>query len=174
MKKIVLILAALLIGCSASAQIVPTNGDGPKTEMKYKDLKKIYDHKDYTREQDQSYRPTGVAVASFFIPGLGEMICGEGWRGTAFLGTWLAGHFVALVGIAELSDNIYYTGVIGALATRVVSTIDASRIAKVKNMYNRDLKEKNALDVSLYPSISYIKTAEGVQPTTGLTLSISF
>lgn len=75
------------------------------------------------------------------------MICGEGWRGTAFLGGWLAGHVVAVVGIAELSDAIYYIGVTGAIATRVVSTIDATRIAKVKNMHYRDLKKKYAFSL---------------------------
>lgn len=166
MKRFILILAALLIGYSATAQTIPS--------MKYRELKKIYDYRDYTKEPEQRYSPAGIGVASFFIPGLGEMICGEGWRGTAFLGGWLAGHVVSLVGIAELSDTIYYIGVTGAIATRVISTIDATRIAKVKNMYNRDLKKKYAFDLDLYPSMNYIKTTEGIHPTTGLTLALKF
>lgn len=32
----------------------------------------------------------------------------------------------------------------------------------------------SALDVDLYPSMNYIKTAEGIQPTAGLTLAFRF
>ena len=162
MKRFILIFAALLIGLSASAQIMPTNGEVPQAGMKYRELKKVYNYKDYVKYPEKRYSPAGAGIASFSIPGLGEMICGGGWRGAAFLGGWLAGHVVAVVGIYELSDAIYYTGVLGSMATRVISAVDASRVAKVKNMYY------------LYPSMSYVKTSSGIQPTPGLTFAINF
>ena len=177
MKKIILILAAILIGYTATAQYISSNADGTikeiKPGMKYRELKKYYDYKDYTKESGQYRSPGGVGVASYFVPGLGEMICGEGWRGTAFLGGWLACHFVTLVGISELSDAVYWSGIAGAQALRIISCVDAIRVAKVKNMYKHDL-EGNSLEVDMYPSMNCIKTAEGIQPTAGLTLALRF
>ena len=69
---------------------------------------------------------------------------------------------------------MYYTSVLGAQAIRIISCIDATRVAKVKNMYKRDLKGMYALDVDLYPSMNYMKTAEGIQPISGLTLALRF
>ena len=170
MKRFILVLAALLIGYVASAQYQEKIEPG----MKYKELKEYYNYKDYVKEPDQAHSPVGVGIASYLIPGLGEMICGSGWRGAAFMGGWLACHFVSLVGIAELSDAIYYSGIAGAQALRIISCIDATRVAKVKNMYKRDLKGMYALDVDLYPSMNYMKTAEGIQPISGLTLAVRF
>jgi hypothetical protein len=169
MKRFVLILAVLFIGYSASAQ----TPEGIQPGMKYKDLKEYYSCKDYTKMPDQYRSPVGVGVASYLIPGLGEMISGEGWRGVAFMGGWLACHYVTLVGIFELSDAIYWSSIVGAQALRIISCVDATRVAKVKNMYKRDLKGYS-LDVDMYPSMNYIKTAEGIQPTAGLTLALRF
>lgn len=170
MKRFILVFAALLIGYVASAQYTENIEPG----MKYRELKEYYSCKDYTKAPDQAHSPVGVGIASYLIPGLGEMICGEGWRGVAFTGGWLACHFITIVGIANLSDAIYYSSIVGAQAIRIISCIDAVRVAKVKNMYKRDLKAKYAFDVDLYPSMNYIKTAERIQPTAGLTLAVRF
>ena len=79
MKRFLLILTVLFIGYSASAQ----TPEGIQPGMKYKDLKEYYDYKDYVKMPDQYRSPAGAGVASYLIPGLGEMICGSGWRGTA-------------------------------------------------------------------------------------------
>lgn len=47
-----------------------------------------------------------------------------------------------------------------------------SKYREFRNMHYRDLKKKYAFD--LYPSINYIKTTEGIHPTTGLTLALKF
>lgn len=170
MKKIILLLAVMMIGYTASAQ----TPEGICPGMKYKELKEYYNYKDYVKAPDQYRSPVGVGIASFVIPGLGQMICGEGWRGVAYLGGWLASHFVTLCGIAELNDYIYYAGITGAVAMRAISTVGATRIAKVKNMYKRDLAGSYSLEVDLYPSMNYVKTVEGVQPTAGLTFALRF
>ena len=170
MKRFMIVLAALLIGYAASAQ----TPEGIKPGMKYRELKEYYNYKDYTKTDDQVHSPAGVGIASYLIPGLGEMICGSGWRGAIFMGGWLACHYCCIASIMELSDAMYYTSVLGAQAIRIISCIDATRVAKVKNMYKRDLKGMYALDVDLYPSMNYMKTAEGIQPISGLTLAVRF
>ena len=157
----------LLYGTSAPVE-------GIKPGMKYKELKKYYNYKEYTRGLVQHHNPAGVGVASFFIPGLGEMICGEGWRGAAFLGGWLAANVVSALGLQYDSEVVYLVGAAGSLSVKIISIVGATRIAKVKNMYERDLMRTYALDVDLYPSMNYIKTAEGIQPTAGLTLAFRF
>ena len=97
------------------------------------------------------------------------MICGEGWRGAAFLGGWLAAHAITLTGLVYLKDAVYWAGIAGAQAVRIASSVDAAIVAKVKNMYEHDL-----MSVSLYPSYDYIKTSEGLRPTAGLTLAVRF
>ena len=69
--------------------------------MKYNQLKKIYNYKDYTKGPIMYHNPVVMGVASCLIPGLGEMICGEGWRGAGFLVGWLASHVITLVGIGN-------------------------------------------------------------------------
>ena len=170
MKRFILVFAALLIGYVASAQYVGNIEPG----MKYRELKGYYSYKDYTKMPGQEHRPVGIGITSYLIPGLGEMICGEGWRGAAFMGGWLACHYCTIVGIMELSDAIYWTSIAGAFTMRVLSCVDATRVAKVKNMYQNDLTKYYALDVDLYPSLNYVKTATGVQPTTGFTLAVRF
>ena len=148
--------------------------EGIRPGMKYKELKKYYDYKEYTRGLIQHHNPTAVGVASFFIPGLGEMICGEGWRGVAYLGGWLASNVISVIGIQQRSEVLYLIGCAGTLGTEIFSIIDAVRVAKVKNMYERDLMRTYAFDVDLYPSVNYISTAKGIQPTAGLTLAFRF
>ena len=148
--------------------------EGLKPGMKYKDLKDIYNHKEYVRGLVQHHNPASAGVASFFIPGLGEMICGEGWRGAAFLGGWLAANTVSILGIQYDCEIAYLVGLAGSLTTKIISVVDATRIAKVKNMYERDLMRTYSFEVDLYPSMDYIKTASGIQPTAGVTLAFRF
>ena len=147
---------------------------GIKPGMKYRELKDLYNYKEYTRGLVQHHSPGGAGIASFFIPGLGEMICGEGWRGLAFFGGCIAANVVSAVGIQQGREIVYLVGSLGALTVKIVSIVDATRVAKVKNMYERDLMRTYAFDVDLYPSMDVINTAEGLQPTAGLTLAFKF
>ena len=150
----------------------PVSGIQPG--MKYRELKDYYNHKEYVRGLVQHHNPAGVGVASFFIPGLGQMICSEGWRGTAFLGGWLAANVVSALGIQYDSEALYLVGAAGSLTIKIISIVDATRVAKVKNMYERDLMRTYSMEVDLYPSMDYIKTSQGLQPTAGLTLALRF
>ena len=144
--------------------------------MKYKEMAKVYDFRLYQKSLYDRYSPAGSGIASFFIPGLGQMICGEWGRGLAYLG----GHvgctiLTSLSAIAE-SDTLVLMGLAGVLAIDICSIVDGVRVAKVKNMYMEDLRRSGyyGLDVDLYPSVNYVRTTSGVQPTAGMTLALRF
>lgn len=158
--------------------------EGLRPNMKYKELKTMYNFKEFTPTLADRYSPAWTGVASFFIPGLGECINGEWGRG---LGKFFGN--VALMTTANVCVQRSYVdyapawqieiGVAvvcyaAALGLDIWSIVDAVRIAKVKNMYEQDLKKLYAIDVDLYPSVNYIQTAYGVQPTAGFTLAMRF
>lgn len=144
--------------------------------MKYKEMAKVYDYRLYQKSLYDRYSPAGSGVASFFIPGLGQMICGEWGRGFA----WLGGHVgcYMLTGISAIaeSDTLVLMGIAGLLAIDICSIVDGVRVAKVKNMYMEDLRRSGyyGLDVDIYPSVNYVRTTSGVQPTAGMTLALRF
>ena len=144
--------------------------------MKYKEMAKVYDYRLYQKSLYDRYSPAGSGVASFFIPGLGQMICGEWGRGFA----WLGGHVgcYMLTGISAIaeSDTLVLMGIAGLLAIDICAIVDGVRVAKVKNMYMDDLRKSGyyGLDVDFYPSVNYVRTTSGVQPTAGMTLALRF
>ena len=144
--------------------------------MKYKEMAKVYDYRLYQKSLYDRYSPVGSGVASFFIPGLGQMICGEWGRGFA----WLGGHVgcYMLTGISAIaeSDTLVLMSIAGLLAIDICAIVDGVRVAKVKNMYMEDLRKSGyyGLDVDLYPSVNYVRTTSGVQPTAGMTLALRF
>ena len=189
MKRFILISALMLCVSSAFAQ---THSSNEIVEgMKYKELKTIYNYKDWVSTDDDRYDPSWMGVCSFLIPGLGQMITGEVGRGFAWFGGAVGCY--ALIGTGAALETIGYyksdgdatsglamTGSIltiaaylGLAAVEVCAIIDAFRVAKVKNMYNQDLQKRN-YSLNLYPSVDYIKMANGVQPTAGLTLAMRF
>lgn len=149
---------------------------GIKPGMKYREYRHLYNPKEYTRGLVQTHNPAGVGVASYFIPGLGQMICGEGWRGVAFLGGSCFGYGLMMGGAIHLGDPepLVWGGLAIMLTSQIWSIIDAVQVAKIKNMYERDLMRTYSLEVDLYPSFDCVKTASGLQPTAGLTLAMRF
>lgn len=158
--------------------------DGITPNMKYKQLKRIYNHKEYEKTFADRYSPAWSGVASFFIPGLGQMICGEVGRGFAYLGGHVGGMILAPLIIGAGTDVYGYvsTGAAvtalaiyaGVIALDICAIVDGVRVAKVKNMYEQDLKKLYAIDVDLYPSVNFIQLGNNIQPTAGLTLAIKF
>lgn len=155
-----------------------------RPNMKYKELKGLYNYKEYESTFADRYSPGWTGVASAFIPGLGECINGEWGRGLGkFFGnvalTTAANVFVqkSYVDSYPSWQTDIVVGVVcyaAALGLDIWSIVDAVRIAKVKNMYEQDLKKTYAIDIDLYPSIDYIQLASGVQPTTGFTFVVKF
>ena len=155
--------------------------------MKYKNLKHIYDYKDYQPSIYESRSPGGMGVASFFIPGLGQMISGEVGRGIAWMGGHVGAYLVTGLGSVMLESGEYYgsenltdygtlfflTGLTSMLAVDICAIVDAVRVAKVKNMYEYDLYKK-LYSLDFHPSMNYILTPTGTQPTAGFTLALNF
>ena len=71
------------------------------------------------------------------------------------------------------SGVVMLAGSLALLAVDICAIVDACRVAKVRNMYEQDLKKMN-YSLELHPSVDYIKMANGVQPTAGLTLVMRF
>lgn len=156
--------------------------DGIKPGMKYSELKYLYNYSDYVRMPSDPYSPAWSGVASFFIPGLGQMICGELGRGFAFLGGQLAIALAgALIPAALISSDqwmaaqsILIVASTGLVAFDVWSIIDAVQVAKVKNMYTQDLKHNYSFDLKLHPSVNIVSVGSKIQPTIGMTLALNF
>lgn len=186
MKRFIIILAiAMASALGASAQVANTE----LTEgMKYKQLKHMYNYKEYSETMYDRYSPAGAGIASFFIPGLGQMISREVGRGFAWFGGAAAAYIVTGVGGVFAGSGQYYgetrlentgaiiglVGMVSMITVDICAIVDAVRVAKVKNMYEQDLRKKYAFDVDFHPSVNYIQTADGVQPTAGLTLALKF
>lgn len=153
-----------------------------RPNMKYKELKTLYNHKEYTPGLADRYSPGWTGVASAFIPGLGECINGEWGRG---IGKFLGSATLTAIGnncrINSYHDANWETDVAvavvcyaAALGIDIWSIIDAVRIAKVKNMYGQDLMRTYSLEMDLFPSVNYVQTENGIQPTAGLTFALRF
>lgn len=121
-------------------------------DAQYMDNLYRYDYRSYKYQRGDPYHPAGAAIASFFIPGLGQMICGAGGRGAAFLTGWLGGFGMVFAGMylqantGEGTDGmgLVYLGLGFSIVSWLWSTGDAVRVAKVNNMAFRDRKVKDA------------------------------
>lgn len=200
MKKLLVIIAiAIASSVVASAQTKKTAKEeasytsrevvaGIEHGMKYKEIKKLYNPKEYESTLSDRYSPAWSGVASFVIPGLGQMVSGEVGRGFAWLGGGVACLIVTGTGNGLLqagteNDNpglrttgriLSLVGTLSLAAVDICSLIDAIKVAKVKNMYEQDLRKKADVNVALYPSVNYIPTGNGAQTTTGFTLAFNF
>lgn len=142
--------------------------------MKYKDLKKIYDTRQYREMDDDPHSPFWCGFGSFLIPGLGQVCCDEWGRGLLF--------FAGSVLFSGMSQSASRAGNGSATATwsaanfalYVWSIVDARKVAKTINMYYQDMKYYSSIDVNLYPNLVYNPAPSGAQFAPGLTLAIRF
>ena len=140
--------------------------------MKYKELKNIYSPRDYDNRSIARYSPAWAGVGSFFIPGLGQMCCGEFWRG---LGQFGVNFGLGLVSLTTSDEGVYTTFALAKLAYGIWSIVDAVRVAKVKNMYETDLRSlRSSVSIDMYPSLNTIPTNSGFGVAPGMTLSLTF
>ena len=192
MKKITALFAlAFSLTISVSGQ-----------EVRYRDLKKYYDPKDYAPAQyDDKYSPFLSGFCSFLIPGAGQAVCGEWGRGLGFFGASAA--FSALE-LAEASLMFYgaslgqerirqgqpyddankylLIGMVSGIVTlaadlgvRIFCICDAVNVAKVKDLYYRD-RSFTSIDMRLEPQLALVPQAcSGTSaPVAGLSLKLSF
>lgn len=143
--------------------------------LKYREMAKLYDYRDYQPSFYDVYSPAGSGVASFFVPGLGQMMCGEVGRGFAWFGGSIGCYILTSAAALYEEPALLIMGLAGMLAIDVCAIVDGVRVAKVKNMYRTDvIASRYAVDVDMYPSVNYVKTATGLQPTAGMTLAFRF
>lgn len=196
MKKLIYsFVFAFIVMVSANAQIAPG--------MKYKDVKDLYEPKAYVPQPMDPYSRGWAGVASFVIPGLGQVICGESGRGLAFFGGNLAASIVANTGLKKFLNNVDTDGngkvtgytdehaakqgikmALGAmlcgLVVEIWSTADAVRVAKVKNMYYQDLyRGRSSVDMHFEPFFTFAPSSVAVtgnacQPAAGMSMKLSF
>ena len=196
MKRLILIaVLAVAALVSANAQVVPG--------MKYKDLKDIYNPKVCVPQSVDPYSRFWSGAASWLIPGLGQVVCGETGRGLAFFGGDIALYVVANVGAVKFKNNVnvddngkvtsyidekaaksgayILTGAVaGLVITEIWAIVDAVKVAKVKNMYFQDLNgRRSSIDLdfepyfTLAPSSSAV-TGNAFQPAAGMSMKLSF
>lgn len=197
MKRIVLLIAAVVLtATSLSAQIAPG--------LKYKDLKDMYNPKMYVKSVSDPYSPFWSGVGSLVVPGLGQLVSGETGRGFAIFGGNVAfgiaetvcayklldyvekdangnyvkdanGSYVISDEKAAMPWSIAIVAVSAAnLAYGIWNICDAVKVAKVKNMYYQDLQGARPMEMELYPSVDFARSADGFQPVAGMTLAVRF
>lgn len=190
------ILITLLI---ASLTFSVSNAQYAGISTRYKDLKGSYNPKEYVRQPTDPYNVSWYGVSSFFIPGIGQLLSGEKWRGLAFMG----GEAVLLSIVRSAANNIesiaitdekgFVTGftdeaagrrnmivllsALGAdLGLSIWSCIDVQKVVKVKNMYYQDLtRRKSSMELSFAPALSVASTSSGsLTPAAGVALQLKF
>ena len=186
MKKILTVLVLAAVCTAAFAQ-----------KVTYKELKHVYNYKDYVKSDVDPYSVGWIIFESFVVPGMGQLMMRETGRGWAFLGasSILSGINDSLIDQikdlwpkdadgnwakepGENKDKIvgYLWGIAGVslaeLGVCIWSSIDDSRIAKVKNMYYQS--GKYATSATLYPSVNLVQGKEGCRPVSGLTFALTF
>ena len=76
-------------------------------------------------------------------------------------GYYGVGMYMAILGAASL------------VTIDICAIVDAYRVAKVKNLYDQSIRAPK-YSLELHPSVDYIRMADGVQPTAGLSLALKF
>jgi hypothetical protein len=172
MKKCVLILISVLfIGIGANAQ--------------YRINKTKYDYRTYSYQVGDPYNPSVAGLTSFLIPGLGQMISGEGGRGVAFLGGYVGFFVIYYVGaVSSINDinnggtgsggaGVMVLGLLGAIGVDIWSIVDAIHVAKVNNLAFRD-KSKTSYNFQIKPYINISNYNYNSKIPVGLSLKVRF
>jgi len=149
----------------------------------YSVMKNSVNYREYRHASGDKYYPFLAGVSSYFIPGLGQVYCGEPLRGLAFLSGTVAGYSLMFSGAIMafsgndkdygnfyLSQALLFGGVVAASGFHIWSIGDAVRVAKVKSLYYRN-DEFKKMDLSISPTlIPYNQTSLKL----GIGLSVNF
>lgn len=159
--------------------------------MRYKEYKDYYDPKSYVSKAGDRYSPVVGGLCSWVIPGLGQMINGEVGRGFGYLGGSIGASVVMGIGSALMAEGAYdyydgedegayiagtilmLAGSIGLLTVDICAIVDGVRVAKIKNMYERDTRDMASLSIKLEP---YFASTAGMNNNiaAGASLKIRF
>ena len=192
MKKLfITVLVTVMAFATASAQ--------QSEKVRYSEIKGNYNPKEYVAQATDPYHVGWYEAASFFIPGIGQLLSGETWRGLAFIGGeailvsvittaaenvtnvaitnesgFLTGYTDPKVGKRNMAVLLTALGV--DLGLSIWSSIDARNVAKVKNMYYQDLiNGKKPVELSFVPTVSLAPDLSGsLQPCAGVSMQLKF
>lgn len=161
--------------------------------VRYSDISGYYSTRYYQDRAGDPYVPALSGLASFFLPGLGQCIDDEWGRG---LGIFAANIGFGLLEATEASLMFFggaygYSEGDGLLAAsfgalmltgavhigfNIWNICDAVRIAKVKNLYYRDVRDNRyGFNMHLTPDLAFVPAAgNNLQPVAGLSLKVSF
>lgn len=147
----------------------------------YKQNKLNYNFREYQFQHGDRYNPTVAGIASFLIPGLGQVTSGETGRGITFFAGYVASYAIlyssSLKVLNYLEENPNYVagdsvdgagglmfGLLSYLTTTIWATVDAVRVAKVNNLAFRDQSNKSNISFSpiLIDTGNYKKLAGGI------------
>lgn len=152
----------------------------------------MYDTHQYVSGFSDPYDPALAGIASFFIPGLGQMICDEAPRGLAFLGGSIGCFALTCYGYVELFSSTVEEmmegdsfinlkgggkvalGTAGMLGIGIWSIFDAIHVAKVNNMYFQDNRKTGSVNFEIAPYVEPISLCNQVTVPVGLTLKATF
>ena len=166
MKTILTICFVLILNFNSNAQ--------------YRLNKEKYNSSEYFHQTGDPYNPLICGAASFYLPGLGQILAGETGRGLIFTGAYFGSVVVAGVGafgsLNKSSNNLesnilLIAGLTGAAITMVGSIVDAVKVAKVNNLAFRD-KRRASYNLDLQPV--FISNGAVVGQSVGLKLRVRF
>ena len=168
-------------------------------KIRYSEIKGNYNPKEYVKQSTDPYNVGWYEATSFFIPGIGQLLSGETWRGLAFMGGeailvsvittaaeniaevaitnesgFLTGYTDPKVGKTNMA--VMFTALGLDLGLSIWSCIDAKNVAKVKNMYYQDLiSGKKPVELSFAPTVSLAPDPSGaLQPCAGVSMQLKF
>ncbi len=165
--------------------------------MRYRDYSKLYNSKDYVSAPGDRYSPALGGVLSFVIPGLGQMVCGEIGRGFGWFGGALACGVVTGIGSGLMTGSVYYNsyyggydydegmliaglvltiaGAISLLSVDIAAIVDGCKVAKIKNMYERDIKKMSSVKLDMSPYFAMAPAGISTSaPVAGMSFKLSF
>jgi len=164
-------------------QEVKTESISPFEKMpSNKQLKKTYGKSSYSYQKGDKYIPLLVSLPSLLIPGLGQVINGDVLQGIGYLGgtalsffTVIYGGLINWGGSTLAGNSLMIIGAVGFVLFPVTSAIQSYKLSKYKNLYYRDLKQSNTIEVGFKPWIN-IRDKNVVLNTqsVGLSLNVRF
>lgn len=118
----------------------------------YRINKLNYNAHKYVYQPGDRYDPTLAGVASFLVPGLGQVLAGETGRGLLFFAGSVVSSALTISSLSKntvlISDGYYsetrktsgstYIGLIASAGIWIWSIVDAVKVAKVNNLAYRD------------------------------------
>lgn len=150
-------------------------GRAIKPNMSYRELRSLYNTKDYVHYESAAYQPGIMGIASLLVPGLGDCLADEWGRGLLqFGGTAVFATAASICSYGYHFDGAAVICIAGSLATWVWSIVDAVKVSKIKNMYIHDYLKMYGADLKVYPSVSCYAKPDGTIPVAGLTFALNF